>query len=240
MGLVTLTAHSAGQVLTAAALNNNFNAIVNQLNGSVEAVNIASLAVTTAKIATGAVTGPKIAMGSDAQGDILYHNGTNYARLGAGTAGQVLTTGGASANPAWAGMTTQGDVEYHNGTTRTRLAAGTNGQFLMTGGAGANPSWVSGAYCAIGSYTGNGADDRNITVGFANTSITPKAVLILDSGGSNDCWAATSGMGGTARKFSTNAAAASDVIQAFSANTFQLGAGDANAGGVTYYFIAWG
>ena len=36
---------------------------------------------------------------SGAQGDILYHNGTNWVNLVAGTNGQFLTTGGASANP---------------------------------------------------------------------------------------------------------------------------------------------
>jgi hypothetical protein len=35
------------------------------------------------------------------QGDVLYHNGTNWAKLGAGTAGQLLQTGGAGANPSW-------------------------------------------------------------------------------------------------------------------------------------------
>ena len=35
------------------------------------------------------------------QGDILYHNGTNNVRLGPGTAGQVLQSGGAGANPSW-------------------------------------------------------------------------------------------------------------------------------------------
>ncbi len=35
------------------------------------------------------------------QGDVLYHDGTSLARLGAGTSGQVLQTGGAGANPSW-------------------------------------------------------------------------------------------------------------------------------------------
>ena len=43
--------------------------------------------VTTAKIQDNAVTGAKIAMTSDAQGDILYYNGTDYVRLGPGTSG---------------------------------------------------------------------------------------------------------------------------------------------------------
>jgi hypothetical protein len=37
---------------------------------------------------------------SQAQGDLIYYNAT-WQRLGAGTAGQVLTTGGAGANPSW-------------------------------------------------------------------------------------------------------------------------------------------
>lgn|SRR3990167_242729 len=40
-------------------------------------------------------------IGSAAQGDILYRDSSTWARLGAGTANQVLKTGGASANPSW-------------------------------------------------------------------------------------------------------------------------------------------
>ena len=35
------------------------------------------------------------------QGDILYRDGSGLARLGAGTSGQVLQTGGTGANPSW-------------------------------------------------------------------------------------------------------------------------------------------
>ena len=37
-----------------------------------------------------------------AQGDILYYNGTDWVRLGAGTSGQFLKTQGTGANPTWA------------------------------------------------------------------------------------------------------------------------------------------
>jgi hypothetical protein len=47
-------------------------------------------------------TGQFIDLASAAQGDVLYYNGTSYVRLGAGTSGQVLTSGGAGANPSWA------------------------------------------------------------------------------------------------------------------------------------------
>lgn len=35
------------------------------------------------------------------QGNLLYYNGTSWVALAPGTAGQVLETGGAAANPAW-------------------------------------------------------------------------------------------------------------------------------------------
>lgn len=41
-------------------------------------------------------------IGSAAQGDILYRGASGWARLAAGTAGQVLSTGGAGADPSWA------------------------------------------------------------------------------------------------------------------------------------------
>ena len=41
------------------------------------------------------------AVGSDAAGDILYHNGTNYVRLGIGSDGQVLTVNDAANAPGW-------------------------------------------------------------------------------------------------------------------------------------------
>ena len=47
------------------------------------------------------VTGAMIALGSDAQGDIMYYDGTDWARLAAGTAGFILKTNGTGANPTW-------------------------------------------------------------------------------------------------------------------------------------------
>tara|TARA_B100001057_G_scaffold387026_1_gene394103 strand:- start:483 stop:1358 length:876 start_codon:yes stop_codon:yes gene_type:complete len=39
------------------------------------------------------------------QGDIVYRDGSGLARLGYGTAGQVLKTGGSGANPSWGNVT---------------------------------------------------------------------------------------------------------------------------------------
>jgi len=57
--------------------------------------------IETSELQDNSVTGAKIAMGSDAQGDVLYYNGTDYARLAAGALGKFLRCGGASANPSW-------------------------------------------------------------------------------------------------------------------------------------------
>src|SRR3990167_11417272 len=42
-----------------------------------------------------------VTLTSVAQGDILYHNGTAWVNLAAGTSGKFLKTQGAGANPAW-------------------------------------------------------------------------------------------------------------------------------------------
>jgi hypothetical protein len=45
--------------------------------------------------------GNNLIYGGDAQGDILYNNGTNIQNLAAGTSGQFLQTKGSSANPVF-------------------------------------------------------------------------------------------------------------------------------------------
>jgi len=59
-----------------------------------------------------------------AQGDILYFNGTYWVRLPAGTPGQVLKTQGAGANPAWGAAAA--------GLTFTELAGGEDHQVTNT------------------------------------------------------------------------------------------------------------
>lgn len=45
-----------------------------------------------------------------AQGDIIYHNGTDWVKLAAGTSGHFLKTLGAGANPAWDAAPTAGTL----------------------------------------------------------------------------------------------------------------------------------
>ena len=57
--------------------------------------------ITDYVITDNAVDGTKIAMGSDAAGDVLYYDGTNYIRLGKGTAGQALVMNAGATAPEW-------------------------------------------------------------------------------------------------------------------------------------------
>ena len=75
--------------------------------------------VTTAKVADNAVTGAKIAMGSDAAGDTLYYNGTDYVRLPKGTAGQVLKVNSGATAPEWGEMVGGGPSLGTNSVIRT-------------------------------------------------------------------------------------------------------------------------
>ena len=61
--------------------------------------------IATAAIADNAVDGAKIAMGSDAAGDVLYHNGTDYVRLAKGTAAQHLAMNSGVTAPEWVTLT---------------------------------------------------------------------------------------------------------------------------------------
>lgn len=50
---------------------------------------------------SGAMTVTDLTISSEAQGDILYFDSSNWVRLAAGTNGQALLTQGAGANPQW-------------------------------------------------------------------------------------------------------------------------------------------
>jgi len=97
--------------------------------------NILDANVTTAKIADNAVDGTKLAMGSDVQGDVLYFDGTDYVRLGAGTDGEFLQTQGASSSPTWAALPPAETVFTSTGPW-TKPTGVTLIQVFVTGGGG--------------------------------------------------------------------------------------------------------
>lgn len=87
--------------------------------GSVTLAKLADVATDTVLGRTASGTGVVSALGAtdvldmlgSTQGNILYRNGTVWVALAPGTAGQVLQTGGAGANPSWATgvLVTDGD-----------------------------------------------------------------------------------------------------------------------------------
>lgn len=114
---------------------------------------------------------------SQAQGDILYCDGTYWLRLAAGTNGQYLQTQGAGANPQWATPGTWTDwtptvtQSSQQGVTVTEAkysvigsvchiygklvvtSSGTAGQEIVIGGqpAATQPA-VSGTYMSLGNF----------------------------------------------------------------------------------------
>jgi len=63
------------------------------------------------------------------QGDLVYYNGSALARLGAGTSGQVLQTGGTGANPSW-GTVSSDFVKLHTiGSTSGTSQVSVDGYF---------------------------------------------------------------------------------------------------------------
>ena len=63
----------------------------------------------------------------------MYYDGTNWARLGPGTAGLALITGGSGANPSWDG--TPYDISfiagYDSSTVKSNVAVQTYGEMVM-------------------------------------------------------------------------------------------------------------
>jgi hypothetical protein len=69
----------------------------------------------------------QLTISGEAQGDILYRSATSWARLPAATAGYILQTNGAAANPSWAqntgGSGAPTDAEYIVGSANGSLSA---------------------------------------------------------------------------------------------------------------------
>jgi len=103
-----VTADIADDAITEAKIAAQTITEASILPNTVTNISIANATVTGTQIASNSIDGTKIALGSDTQGDVMFYDGTNWARLGPGTAGYHLRTGGASANPTWSGAGSTG------------------------------------------------------------------------------------------------------------------------------------
>ena len=106
------TAYSlSGTILTLTGVPSGNTIFVRHLGETLVLPTVADASITSAKIGTGvivaqslatnAVNGTHIALGSDAAGDDMYYNGTDYVRLAKGTAGQVLKINSGATAPEW-------------------------------------------------------------------------------------------------------------------------------------------
>jgi hypothetical protein len=120
------------------------------------------------------------------RGTVLYRGVSSWSPLLPGSANDILSSGGAGADPSWqsisgtldaAAGSSQGSLLYRNASTWTALPPGTFGQLLQTNGGGANPSWatVSGAGTVTQVNTGTGLTGGPITISgtisIANTGV---------------------------------------------------------------------
>ncbi len=100
--ILIATGATAGAYAWATALD-TATQIANDL---IDSQHIAAGALDNEHYAINSIDGTHIALGSDAQGDIMYYDGTNWVRLAAGTSGDYLETQGAGANPQWSTIAT--------------------------------------------------------------------------------------------------------------------------------------
>ncbi len=101
------TGLTGGPITASGTLNVDVGTTANKIlqldgNAKIPAVDGSLITNITPTVADNSITGAKIALGSDAQGDIMYYNGTDYVRLPKGTAGKVLTINSGATAPEWA------------------------------------------------------------------------------------------------------------------------------------------
>lgn len=166
---------------------------VSTTNGSVGTNNLASASVTTDKIADTNVTTAKLADGSVTTTKIADQNVTLAKLARVGTAGQVLTSGGAGADPAYAtlNVVVPVDVQTFNSTgTWTKPTGGqTMARVQIWGGGGGGGA--SGGY-----GNGGGGGGYNEWVG-SIADIATQTITVGTGGAGTAVNNATAGTGGT-------------------------------------------
>jgi hypothetical protein len=126
-------------------------------------------AVSNATYWTLMAEGGDVASTLTTQGDILYRDGSGLQRLGAGTNGQALITGGAGANPSW-GTISSGNYSVH--------AFDTYNYGTSVNTTGATKHYVDIAGGNTVSFTPTSTSDYVLFDGYVNTYTGP-----INSGG---------------------------------------------------------
>ena len=156
------------------------------------------------KLASKGADGTDVGTTLTTQGDILYRDGSGLQRLGAGTSGQVLQTGGAGANPSWG--TVSSDF--------VKIGSGTSGSASTH-----SISFQNDAYktyqVVIRGFKGNGNVRMRLIDGSNNVITASHYSYVTDGRGTsssnsgdeqsqnfnNDTWVFTDGSNNTSYKF---------------------------------------
>ena len=139
------------------------------------------------------------------QGDIVYRDGSGLARLGYGTNGQVLTTGGSGANPSWGTVSSDmvkvasvngGDTsalaldscfsaDYENymifANIHTSSTTGVNMRLQDASNTEINSA--SYYYAGVQTYVNSGANGQDHKVGWAQTYFATQESIKPETGG---------------------------------------------------------
>lgn len=167
-------------------------------------------------------------------GGVGYGTGTAHAYTAAGTAGQLLTSGGAGA-PAWVTILpianggtnstatpTLGGVGYGTGTAHAYTAAGTAGQVLTSNGAAA-PTWQA----AAGGGGGLGGQTVFTASGTFTIPTGKTVVKVTVIGGGGSGYNVNTGNGGNAGG-STSVSSGTQTITTFTATGGSAGGTNPN------------
>lgn len=167
------------------------------------------------------------------RGDLLYRNATTPARLAVGTSGYVVKSDGT--DPGW-GVLAGAILGTSGGNDNTLSVTNPTGARTFTI-PDASVNLTGYIEFKVGTYTGDGIDDKEITIGFNNTALTAKYVRVVKDNGTTGGWF----IAGMSASQGADGGADSTGIKSLAANKFTLGTNaDYNGNGTDYVFFAIG
>lgn len=216
MPTVSPSQSNAGDLITAAAINNPVNQLAAVVNGGIDATNLADGAITTAKLASASVSSAKVNFGGSGAG-IWWEE---VGRTTLTTAGNLLSVSFAARKylkvivllvPT--GGTIDGGVRFNNDSgTNYAFAGNTNG---TTGAAGSLSSLPVPA--------GASANPRTFYIDITNSSIAEKTVNSVSIEQSGTGGASAPGYRQGYMKWASNAQVTSIQVTNGGTGTFAIG-----------------